>query len=82
VLDEPVSALDEPTRHDTCRELRRVQKAFGVATLHVCHSRDEAKLVADRGGVMDAGRLLDTGTVDELAGSAEHGAVRKLFNWN
>jgi len=82
VLDEPVCALDEPTRRDTCRELRRVQKEFGVATVHVCHSRDEATLVSDRVGVMCEGRLLDIGTLEELATRSEHGAVQRLLNWN
>jgi ABC-type sugar transport system ATPase subunit len=82
VLDEPVCALDEPTRRDTCRELRRVQKEFGVATVHVCHSRDEAALVSDRVGIMCAGRIVDTGTLEELATRSDHGAVQRLLNWN
>jgi ABC-type Fe3+/spermidine/putrescine transport system ATPase subunit len=82
VLDEPVCALDEPTRRDICRELRRVQKDFRVATVHVCHSRDEAALVSDRVGVMGEGRLLDVGTLDALAGGSAHGAVQKLLNWS
>ena len=82
VLDEPVCALDEPTRRDTCRELRRVQKEFGVATIHVCHSRDEATLVSDRVGVMCEGRLLATGTLEQLATRSDHAAVQRLLNWN
>lgn len=82
VLDEPVCALDEPTRRDTCRELRRVQKEFGVATVHVCHSRDEAALVSDRVGVMCEGRLLDVGTLEELASGSVHGAIQRLLNWD
>ena len=82
VLDEPVSALDEPTRRDICRELRRVQKEFDVATLHVCHSRDEAELVADRVGIMCKGKLLATGTLDDLANRSEHRSVQRLLNWN
>jgi ABC-type Fe3+/spermidine/putrescine transport system ATPase subunit len=82
VLDEPVCALDEPTRRDTCRELRRVQKEFGVATVHVCHSRDEAALVSDRVGVMCEGRLLDVGTLEDLATGSDHVAVQRLLNWN
>jgi ABC-type sugar transport system ATPase subunit len=82
VLDEPVCALDEPTRRDICRELCRVQKEFGVATLHVCHSRDEAELVSDRVGVMSEGKLIDVGLLKELATGSEHSAVQRLFNWS
>jgi ABC-type Fe3+/spermidine/putrescine transport system ATPase subunit len=82
VLDEPVCALDEPTRRETCRELRRVQKEFGVATVHVCHSRDEASLVSDRVGIMCEGRLLDVGTLEELEMGSDHAAVQRLLNRN
>lgn len=80
VLDEPVCALDEPTRRETCRTLRRVQKQFGVATIHVCHSRDEAVLVSDRIGVMCGGRLLETGVLDDLMRQSQHPAVQRLLN--
>ncbi len=80
ILDEPVCALDEPTRREICRELRRVQKEFGVATVHVCHSRDEAAQVSDRVGVMSEGRLLDVGTLEDLAAKSNHRAVQRLLN--
>jgi molybdate/tungstate transport system ATP-binding protein len=59
-----------------------VQKEFGVATVHVCHSREEAALVSDRVGVMCEGRLLETGTLEELTTRSDHEAVQRLLNWN
>lgn len=47
VLDEPVSALDEEARHETCLMLKRVQSEFSIMTIHVCHNRIEAELVSD-----------------------------------
>lgn len=47
VLDEPVSALDEEARRDTCLMLKRVQSEFKITTIHVCHNRVEAELVSD-----------------------------------
>jgi len=79
VLDEPVCALDEPTRRHICCELRRVQKQFGVPTLHVCHSRDEAELVSDRVGIMRNGRMTATGGLKELANGDSLPAVWKLL---
>jgi len=79
VLDEPVCALDEPTRYEICHDLCRAQKEFGVATLHVCHSLEEAELVSDRIGIMDGGQLIATGTLSELSGSEQSDSVRKLF---
>lgn len=66
LLDEPISAVDEPTRRDICADLRRVQRELGISTVHVCHSVDEAKSVADRVSVMANGRLIVTGTLDEI----------------
>jgi ABC-type sugar transport system ATPase subunit len=79
VLDEPVSALDEPTRREICRVLRRVQREVAVATLHVCHSLEEARLVGDRVGIMSDGRLVQTGTLKELTRSPADPAVRRLL---
>lgn len=46
-LDEPLSALDEETREDTCALLHAVQRHEGVTTLHVTHSSREAQRLAD-----------------------------------
>ena len=66
LLDEPVSALDGPTRAEVLEQLRTVQHQFAVTTMHVCHSIDEAEAVADRAGVMIDGRLVQTGKLAEL----------------
>jgi len=79
VLDEPVCALDEPTRYEICHDLCQAQKEFGVATLHVCHSLEEAELVSDRVGVMAGGQLIATGTLSELSGNEQPDAVKRLF---
>ncbi|MFH1732629.1 MAG: ABC transporter ATP-binding protein [Planctomycetota bacterium] len=66
LLDEPVSALDEFTRDRICRQLVRLQRETGVSVVHVCHSFEEARLVADRIGIIGNGRIVQTGTADEL----------------
>ena len=80
LLDEPVSALDEPTRREVCAELREVQGHLGIATIHVCHSLEEARSVADRVGVMHGGTIHQTGTVDELSSHPASEAVARLMN--
>ncbi len=65
VLDEPVSALDETTRESVCLELKRLQRETGTTTIHVCHDLEEARLVADRIGVMRDGALVQ---VDDTEG--------------
>lgn len=66
LLDEPVSALDEATRDRVCTELRRLQEELGVTTIHVSHNMEEAMAVSERAGVIQEGRLVQTGTMSEL----------------
>jgi ABC-type sugar transport system ATPase subunit len=57
LLDEPLNALDEATRDRLCELLRSVQQRTGVTTLHVTHSRTEARALADKLLVLAAGKL-------------------------
>ncbi|MGQ9589814.1 MAG: ABC transporter ATP-binding protein [Planctomycetota bacterium] len=66
LLDEPVSALDAPTRLGVSAELRGIQRALRVPTIHVSHSVDEALAVSDRAGILDRGRLVETGRLEDL----------------
>lgn len=66
LLDEPLSALDRALREQLAVDLRRILTAQGTTALYVTHDQDEAMTVADRVGVMSAGRLVRIGTPDEL----------------
>lgn len=79
LLDEPVSALDGPTRAEVLAQLRCVQREFAVTTIHVCHSIDEAAAVADRAGVMIAGRLVQTGLLRDLIERPADAGVARLL---
>jgi len=79
VLDEPLSALDEPTRREIAAELRRVQRSLGIATVHVCHSTEEAEALADRVGVMHDGRLVQVGSLEALRRAPVDNAVARLL---
>lgn len=48
LMDEPLKALDETTRDRLCELLRSVQRQRGLTTLHITHSRTEARALADR----------------------------------
>ncbi|MFO0929018.1 MAG: ATP-binding cassette domain-containing protein [Gemmataceae bacterium] len=61
LLDEPLSAVDEDTRGEIIELLRQVQRHTGVTTLHVTHSRSEARRLADRLFVMDRGVIREEG---------------------
>jgi molybdate/tungstate transport system ATP-binding protein len=57
LLDEPLSALDEETRHEMYDLLKRVQRQTGVTTLHVTHSKSEARALAQQLLVLDEGHV-------------------------
>ncbi len=62
LLDEPVSAIDEKARDTLCKELKHIQAALNITTLHVSHNRLETALVADRIGRLEGGVLCDVKT--------------------
>ena len=54
-----MSAVDEENRDVICRELKATQRRTNVTTLHVCHNRREADLVADRIFLLKDGALVE-----------------------
>jgi putative spermidine/putrescine transport system ATP-binding protein len=66
LLDEPLSALDAKVRLQLRDEIKRIQTEVGTTTLFVTHDQEEALAVADRVGVMRAGRLEQLGTPAEV----------------
>ncbi len=66
LLDEPLCALDETTADEVMEELLRIRRRFDVTTLHICHSMDEALRMGDRLAIMRLGRIVQTGTPQEI----------------
>src|SRR5436305_4663609 len=66
-LDEPTSALDPVGRHDV-REIIRGLTEGGTAVFLNSHLLTEVEMVCDRVAVVDHGRVIATGTLDELLG--------------
>lgn len=66
-LDEPTSALDPVGRHDV-REIIRELKRRGTAVFLNSHLLTEVEHVCDRVAMVDQGRVIATGTLDELLG--------------
>lgn len=57
LLDEPLNALDEATRDRLCELLSSIQKGNGLTTLHITHSRVEARALAEKLFILEACRL-------------------------
>lgn len=66
LLDEPLSALDAKVRVQLRDEIRRIQLRLGITTVFVTHDQEEALAVSDRIAVMNAGRIEQIGSPEEL----------------
>ncbi len=71
ILDEPFSGLD-PLAVDTMMELLRELAAAGVAVLFSSHQLDLVEDLCEDVVIVDHGRVVMSGTVDELRTTAEH----------
>jgi len=66
LLDEPFGALDAKVRQELRQWLRRLHDEIHMTTVFVTHDQEEAFEVADKVVVMNAGRIEQTGTPQEV----------------
>jgi thiamine transport system ATP-binding protein len=66
LLDEPLSALDRALREQLALDLARLLRKAGTSALVVTHDHDEAFTLADRVALMRSGRIVQTGTAEEV----------------
>lgn len=66
LLDEPLSALDAPTRERLRGELRRLLKSLSIPTIVVTHDRVEALALGDMMAVLVGGQVRQVGAVPEV----------------
>ena len=66
LMDEPLSALDAKLREALRTELKNIQMNLGQTFLFVTHDQIEAMSMGDRVGVLNHGRLVQTGTPHEI----------------
>jgi spermidine/putrescine transport system ATP-binding protein len=66
LLDEPLGALDLKLRRQMQIELKRIQVEVGLTFVHVTHDQEEAMTMADTIAVMNAGRIEQLGSPEEL----------------
>src|SRR5690606_32423871 len=66
LLDEPLSALDRGLRERLATDLRQILEESGTTAVMVTHDQEEAFAVADRMAVMREGRIVQSGTVDNV----------------
>ncbi len=79
VLDEPTSALDVSMARQVLELLQRLQRERGLAYLLITHDVAVIRAMAHRVVVMQGGKLLETGTVDEVLGAPRNPYTRMLL---
>lgn len=78
LLDEPFSAVDAPTRLALYRELAALRQQVAAPMLLVTHDLAEARRLADRVVILDAGETLQTGVPAHVFASPRNARVAEL----
>jgi len=79
LMDEPFSNLDVTLRESLSAEVREIIKRFGITALMVTHNQHEAFAMADRIGVMMAGKILQWDTPEGLYHHPENLSVARFI---
>ena len=78
LLDEPFSAVDQMSRQGLYRLLADLRRELAIPMLLVTHDLNEARLLADRLVVMDAGQVLQQGSPSDIHSAPRNARVADL----
>lgn len=81
LLDEPLSALDQPTREDMRTLLQEILAGVDIPAIHVTHDRDEALSIGDSLAIITAGQLRQTGPASQVTAGPADPAAARLLGW-
>lgn len=79
VCDEPVAALDVSVRAQVLNLLRDLQEELGLAYLFVSHDLALVEVIADRVMVMASGKVVETGTTEQIFANPQAECTKKLL---
>ncbi|MGA0571136.1 ABC transporter ATP-binding protein [Variovorax sp. VNK109] len=79
IADEPTTALDVTVQHQILKLIKSLQQRVGTSVLFVTHDLGVVAKVCDRVSVINAGRILESGTVQEVFSAPRHPYTRALF---
>jgi ABC-type sulfate/molybdate transport systems ATPase subunit len=82
LLDEPLSALDQPTREEMQALLREVFSRSDIPAVHVTHDRDEALSIGDDLAIVAAGRIRQSGPAGEVMAAPADADAARLLGWS
>jgi len=79
LFDEPLSNLDEKLRTEMRKEIKKIQKDFGITSIYVTHDQQEAFSISDRIAVMNKGIIEQLGTPNEIYYTPKNQFVAKFM---
>ena len=81
LLDEPLSALDQPTREDLRTLLSELLATLDIPAVHVTHDRDEALSISSDLAVIIGGQLRQAGPASQVTAAPADPDVARLLGW-
>jgi peptide/nickel transport system ATP-binding protein len=80
VCDEPVSALDVSVRSQVLQDLMELKRARGLALIFITHDIGLAWALCDRVAVMYLGRVVESGSTQQVIGGPQHPYTQSLLS--
>ena len=81
LLDEPLSALDQPTREDLRALLSELLAALDIPAIHVTHDRDEALSISTDLAIITGGQLRQAGPASQVTAAPADPETARLLGW-
>lgn len=80
LFDEALSSLDEPLRADLRGQLKALTEELSLTAVYVTHDRSEALALADKIAVLNAGRIIQYGTPQQILDTPQEPFVAQFMS--